>query len=75
MSRLPMVRPREMVAALKRAGFEELHQKGSHLYLFHPQKKRMTTVPFHPGDLDRVLMKKILRQAGISEEEFRKFLR
>lgn len=69
-----MVRPREMVAALKRAGFEEFHQKGSHLYLFHPSKKLTTTVPLHPGDLDRGLMKKILRQADISEEEFRSFL-
>ena len=75
MSRLPTIRPREMVSALQRAGFEELHQKGSHLYLIHPQKKFITSVPIHPGDLDRGLMKKILRQADISEEEFHKLIR
>ena len=38
MSRLPSVRPRELVAALERAGFVRHHQKGSHLYLWHPEK-------------------------------------
>jgi predicted RNA binding protein YcfA (HicA-like mRNA interferase family) len=31
-------------------------------------------VPMHPGDLNRSLLKKILKQIGWSEEEFRKLL-
>lgn len=69
-----MVKPGEMVQVLKRAGFVEHHQKGSHLYLWHPGEKRMTSVPIHPGDLSRVTMKAILKQAGLTEEQFRGLL-
>ena len=74
MSRLPMVTPREMLATLKRAGFVEHHTKGSHIYLWHPEKKLMTGVPMHAKDLKRSLMKEILRQANLTEEKFRKLL-
>jgi predicted RNA binding protein YcfA (HicA-like mRNA interferase family) len=74
MSRLPTVKPREAVAALKKAGFLEHHQRGSHLYLWHPAKHRMTSVPMHPGDLHRGLLKAILKQADLSEAEFRELL-
>ncbi len=73
-SRLPGVTAREVVAALKRGGFRELHQKGSHLYLWHDGKKLLTGVPMHPGDMGRGLVKKIIKQAGLSEEEFRSLI-
>lgn len=72
--RLPSVTAREMLVALKRAGFRELHQKGSHQYLWHDGKKLLTGVPMHPGDLGRGLVRRILKQAGLSEEEFRRFM-
>jgi predicted RNA binding protein YcfA (HicA-like mRNA interferase family) len=74
MSRLPTITPRDMVRALKRAGFIEHHQKGSHLYLWNPERNRMTTVPMHARDLKRSLMKAILDQAGLSEDDFHKLL-
>lgn len=74
MSRLPSLQPRELVAALKRAGYLEHHQTGSHLYLFHPSKKRMTSVPMHPRDLKRGTVHAILKQAGLTEAEIRNLL-
>lgn len=74
MSRLPTPRPREVVAALKRVGFIEHHQKGSHLYLWHPGLRVMTSVPIHSGDLHRGLFKAILKQTGLSEDQFRELL-
>jgi predicted RNA binding protein YcfA (HicA-like mRNA interferase family) len=74
MSRLPSVKPRELVAALKKDGFVEHHQKGSHLYLWHPAKRRMTTVPMHPGDVNRGLVQAILKQADLTTDEFLKLL-
>lgn len=74
MSRLPNLRPKEVIAALKHCGFEETHQKGSHLYLISSDKKRVTSVPIHPGDLHRGLLKQILKQAGISESDFRELI-
>lgn len=70
MSRLPAVRPRELVAALERAGFVRHHQKGSHLYLWYPERSRMTVVPMHPGDVHRGLLRTILKQADLTEAEF-----
>jgi len=72
-----MVTARELVAALKRAGFQELRRRrtaGSHLHLWHPEKRLLTTVPMHPGAMSRGLVKEILRQAGLSEAEFRELL-
>jgi len=74
MTRLPMLSARKIVAALKRAGFEEVNFKGSHLYLHHSTKDVETCVPMHSGDLGRALVRAILQQAGLTEEEFRQLL-
>lgn len=74
MSRLPSLTPRELVAALKRGGFSEHHQTGSHLYLEHPTISHLVSVPMHRKDLKRPTMKAIIKQAGLSEEEFRTLL-
>jgi predicted RNA binding protein YcfA (HicA-like mRNA interferase family) len=63
-----------MIGVLKRAGFEETKQRGSHLYFWHPVRKLETSVPIHPGDLKRSLVRAILQQAGLTEEIFRKLL-
>ena len=74
MSRLPSLTPREVVVALKRAGFEERRQRGSHLFLWHSERQVVTTVPMHVRDLPRGTLKTILRQAGLSDDEFRALL-
>lgn len=74
MTRLPTLNARKVVAALKRAGFEETHTKGSHLYLHHPAKDLETCVPMHNGDLGRKLLRAIIQQAKLSEDEFRELL-
>jgi predicted RNA binding protein YcfA (HicA-like mRNA interferase family) len=73
-SRLPQLRPVEIVNALKRGGFIEHHQRGSHLYLLHPGTGRMTDVPMHPRDVKRGTLMSILRKAGLSQDELRRLL-
>lgn len=73
MSRLPETTPKHVARALRQAGFLDDHQKGSHLILRHPDGRRVT-VPMHPGALKRSLLKFILKQAQLTEEEFRKIL-
>jgi predicted RNA binding protein YcfA (HicA-like mRNA interferase family) len=73
-SRLPTLHPTKLIRALKKAGFVELEQKGSHLTLFNSETNRQTTVAIHGRDVKRGLMKEILRQAGISEEQFRRLI-
>lgn len=74
MTRLPAVRPSEVVAALKRAGFVEKRQKGSHLILWHEKQRRTTLVALHGRDIPGPTLKEILKQAGLTEDEFLKFL-
>ena len=61
---------KEVLRKLKRAGFEERRQSGSHLVLRH-EDGRQTYLPMHTGDVPTGTFKAILKQAGISEEEFR----
>jgi predicted RNA binding protein YcfA (HicA-like mRNA interferase family) len=49
MPRLPRLRGRELIAALKRAGFGVLRIKGSHHFLQHSDGRR-TVVPVHAGE-------------------------
>ena len=61
---------REVLAKLLRAGFVETRQTGSHKVLRHPDG-RQTYVAMHPGTLPTGTFRKILKQAGLSEEQFR----
>ena len=70
MPKLTPMSATEMVAALKRAGFVPDRQKGSHLTMLHPATRRRAVVPMHPGDLAIGTAHVILREAGISHEEF-----
>lgn len=74
MSRLPVLAPRKVAAALKKAGFVADRQRGSHLYLWHPERAVGAVVPMHARDVKRGTLKGILAQAGLSEEEFRRLL-
>jgi predicted RNA binding protein YcfA (HicA-like mRNA interferase family) len=72
MSRLPTLNAKQVVLALEKAGFEEHFKVGGHRLFKHPITNMRTEVPMHGGDLKRGLMKKIIKQAGLTEEEFRK---
>lgn len=77
MSKLPVLSGKEVIAALKRAGFEEKRQTGSHVHLIglhkQTQQKTLVTVPLHGSKeiLPKTLLS-ILRQAGLTREEFEK---
>jgi len=74
LTRLPQIDAARLIRALKRAGFVEYEQRGSHLTLKHPTNDNRTTVPVHGGDVPRGLLKQILKQAGLTEKEFRERL-
>lgn len=55
-----------MLTQLKRDGWVQVSQKGSHRQLKHPSKPGRVTVNGHPGDdLPQGMHKSILRQAGL----------
>jgi predicted RNA binding protein YcfA (HicA-like mRNA interferase family) len=65
MPKLPVLKPKEIVKILKRNGFQELRQIGSHLHLYHPDSKLRVTVPMHNKELKRKTLASIIRQANI----------
>jgi len=74
--KLLVLKPKEVIAALLRAGFYVHHQKGSHARLLHRIKPELhVTVPVHSKDIPPSLLKhRILKQANLSEEEFLELL-
>ena len=71
MGRLAGFSAEEVIRKLRRAGFIfDRQAKGSHEIWWNPQTRARTTVPHHPGDLPEGTLRAILRQAGLSVEEF-----
>ena len=68
--KLPLLTARELIAILKRLGFEEFHQRGSHRTFKRPVDHRRTTVPIHAGrTLKKGLLKGILNDIGLTVED------
>ncbi|HEY4691541.1 MAG TPA: type II toxin-antitoxin system HicA family toxin [Anaerolineae bacterium] len=71
MTRLAPMTYHEVVQRLRFAGFEfDRQAKGSHEIWYNPTTRRRTTVPHHPGTIARGTLRAILREAGLSVEEF-----
>ena len=66
---LPVISGRRCIAALRKAGFIQLRQKGSHIILTRADPPATLTVPDH-AELDRGTLRAIIRQAGLSVPEF-----
>ena len=70
MTRLRPLPPRKVIKALVKLGFKPVRMRGSHLVLKR-EDGRLTVVPVHPGEeIGRGLLRKIIRDAGVSVEEF-----
>ncbi len=67
MSKLPRLSGKEVIKALARIGFRVTRQK-KHVVLRHGDGRRVT-VPLHP-ELDRGTLLAIIKQAGLTREEF-----
>ena len=67
----PVLKSREVVALLKRLGFREIRQRGSHKQFRHPDDGRTTTVPFHGAgrDIAPSLLRQIARDIRLSVNE------
>lgn len=61
---MPMT-PREMIALLKKNGFVEISQNGSHKKLYNPETNKITIVPYHGKALKKGTEQNILKLAGL----------
>jgi predicted RNA binding protein YcfA (HicA-like mRNA interferase family) len=68
--RLPSVTARQIIRVLEAIGFERIRQSGSHATFRHPDG-RWTIVSIHRGKtIPRGTLRKILRDAGLTVEQF-----
>jgi predicted RNA binding protein YcfA (HicA-like mRNA interferase family) len=75
MPKLPSVSGERTIRALKRGGFVELRQKGSHVSLERRVGEQVfkTVVPMH-SELAKGTLSDILKQCGLKLEEFLELL-
>lgn len=74
MSRLPQLRPKDLLKALLKNGFMKDHQTGSHVYLKHSDG-RLTSISIHPGTIPVGTLRAILRQVKVKPEDLKEFLK
>jgi predicted RNA binding protein YcfA (HicA-like mRNA interferase family) len=66
--KLPLLSGKQVLSALSRLGFIEVHRKGSHVKMKHADG-RLIVFPFH-DEVDRFTLKGALRDAEIEIEDF-----
>lgn len=60
------MRYREIRKIVEADGWTYKNTKGSHDHFIHSTKPGKVTIPNHPGDLDPITIKSILKQAGLA---------
>jgi len=66
--KIPVLSGRQVLAALERLGFVELHRRGSHVKMEHPDGRRIV-FPFH-DEVDRHTLNGALQDANVGIEQF-----
>jgi len=67
--RLPRIKAKKIIKALEKLGFIIKRQKGSHVHLYHPYRRKFTVVPLHSKDVGLGLLLAIIKQAEISKDD------
>jgi predicted RNA binding protein YcfA (HicA-like mRNA interferase family) len=73
MSKLPSISGQECVRALEKVGFYFKRQESSHIIMRRDTPFAQVVVPDHK-QLDRGTLRAIVRQAGLSVDEFLRLL-
>ncbi|MEH2379545.1 MAG: type II toxin-antitoxin system HicA family toxin [Nostoc sp.] len=69
MSKLPIISGQQCIKALGKADFYVLRQRGSHIILRRDEPFGEVVVPNHQ-ELDKGTLRAIIRQVGLSVDEF-----
>ncbi|HBT81854.1 hypothetical protein A2757_00275 [Candidatus Giovannonibacteria bacterium RIFCSPHIGHO2_01_FULL_48_47] len=72
MTRLPFLSGKEIIKALEQIGYRKARQRGSHIRLQCPSRKSVTVPDYKM--VGRGLLRKILRDAELTPDEFTKLL-
>ena len=69
MPKLVPISHRELARRLRRAGFVEIRTKRHPVY-YSAAKDLTVPIPSHPGDVPKGTLRTIIREMGITVEEF-----
>ena len=61
--KVPLLSGRQVLSTLKRLGFAEVHRKGSHVKMEHPDGRKIV-FPYH-DEVDRYTLKGALKDADV----------
>jgi len=70
---LPVLSSHKVIKALNRAGFTIKRQSGSHIHLWHDERKTLVTVPNH-DELAPGTLISIIKQSKMDRKEFLSYL-
>jgi predicted RNA binding protein YcfA (HicA-like mRNA interferase family) len=75
MSKLPVVRPREVARVAEALGFVLDRQRGSHAIYYRASDRRRVVIPMHSGtDLKPGTLRGIISDLGLTPERFAELL-
>ncbi len=72
--RLPSVRPREVLRALEKAGWQIHRRRGSHVSLRKEGCPYIVVIPMHARQMPRGTLMDIVKDAGLTPDEFARLL-
>lgn len=74
MPKPPVVKPKELIKALKKKGFVVDHISGSHYVMYNSEKTLRAVIAYHNKPIKRKTIMSILKSANISVEELKELL-
>ena len=76
MPKLPVISGKQAIKAFKKSGYQVIHQRSSHVRLHHSTNPAIKplTIPLH-NELGKGLLRKLLRDAEITVEDFKQLLK
>jgi len=72
MPKIPSLKPKDVVRKFEKLGYRKDRQSGSHVILYNKSLKRRIVIPMHVKDLPKGTLRAIIKQAGLTPEEFLK---
>jgi len=70
-----MVKPEEAVRAFRKAGWVVKRHTGGHVIMEKEGMEVVLSIPYHKGkDVKRGTLRSLIKDAGLTEEEFINFL-
>jgi len=69
MPKLPIFTPKQLIQKLKRLGFTNDHQTGSHIIMYHKQTKKRAVIPYHLKTIPKGTLLSLLRESGLTKDD------